>query len=69
MAQSPDVEYETPAPANVDVERTILGALVKDNEIFFDDTVDLQVEDFYLDSHRKIFLCINEILFGMVESG
>jgi replicative DNA helicase len=60
-------EIEASTPANVDAERVILGAIIKDNEVFFDDTLDIQAEDLYLDSHRKIFTCINEILFGMVE--
>ena len=63
----PDIAYETPMPSNIDAERVILGALVKDNEVFFDDTLDLQAEDFYLGSNRKIFMCINDILFGLVE--
>lgn len=67
MTSVPDIEYETPMPSNVDAERVILGALVKDNEVFFDDTLDLQAEDFYLGSNRKIFICINDILFGLVE--
>ena len=67
MASVPDIEYETPLPANVDAERIVLGAFVKDNELFFDDAIDLKSDDFYLDSHRKIFICVNEILFGMVE--
>ncbi len=60
-------QQSDPIPANVDMEKTILGAIIRDNETFFDDTLDIQAEDFYLDSHRKIFTCINEILFGMVD--
>jgi replicative DNA helicase len=66
-AELKDYGIDAPLPANVDAERTILGAIIKDNETFFDDTLDIQAEDFHLESHRKIFLCINEILFGMVE--
>ena len=54
-------------PANIDAEKTILGALIRDNETFFDDALNIQIDDFVLDSHKRIFLCINEILFGMVE--
>ncbi len=67
MGPTQDIIYESPLPSNVDAERVILGALVGNNETFFDDTIDLKAEDFYLDSNRKIFVCINEILFGMVE--
>jgi replicative DNA helicase len=62
-----DREAERPLPANMDAERTILGAILLDNEIFFDDIADLSVEDFALEAHRRTFACINEILFGMIE--
>ena len=67
MANVNDYTLEDILPCNVDAEKTILGAIIKDNETFYDDTIDIQAEDFYLDSHRKIFMCINEVLFGMVE--
>lgn len=54
-------------PANIDAERVVLGAVLLDNESFFDDTVDLLSTDFFLDSHRKIYSAINDILFGMIE--
>lgn len=45
----------------------VLGAVLLDNESFFDDTVDLLSTDFFLDSHRKIYSAINDILLGMIE--
>ena len=54
-------------PANIDAEKTVLGAILLDNEAFFDDTVDLLSTDFFLDSHRKIYSAMNDILFGMIE--
>ena len=54
-------------PASVDGERTILGSILLDNEAFFDDTLDIEASDFSLDSHRRIFLVMSEILFGLVE--
>ena len=54
-------------PASVDAERTILGAILNDNEVFFDELADLNAEDFSLDSNRIIFRTINEIMFGMVD--
>ena len=62
-----DYGIDAPLPANIEAEKTVLGKIIKDNEAFFDDTLDIQSEDFYLESHRKIFTVINEILFGMVE--
>ena len=66
-AEPRDYGIESPLPSNADAERVILGKIITDNEAFFDDTLDIKSEDFYLDSNRKIFTCINEILFGMVE--
>ena len=54
-------------PANIDAEKTILGAILLDNECFYDENLDLEADDFSLDSHRRIYLCMNEIFFGMVQ--
>lgn len=67
MIQDPDYTLDAGLPANVDAERTILGAILLDNEAFFDDSMELTPDDFSLDSHRRIYLVINDILFGMVE--
>jgi replicative DNA helicase len=55
-------------PANVEAERVVLAAILLDNEAFFDDSLDLHSDDFSLDSHRRIYSVMNEILFGLVES-
>ena len=60
-----DLTLDGGLPANVEAERIILGAILLDNEIFFDDSLDLSGEDFSLDSHRRIFLRMSEIMFGM----
>jgi replicative DNA helicase len=60
-------ENDLPIPSSIDSERTILGAILLDNEAFFDDSVDIQADDFFLDSHRRIYLAMNDILFGLVE--
>jgi replicative DNA helicase len=62
-----ELSLDTGLPANVDCERTILGAVLLDNESFFDDSMELSSEDFSLDSHRRIFLRMTEIMMGMVE--
>lgn len=54
-------------PSSIDAERSILGALLLSNEHFYDDCVDLRVDDFSLDSHRKIYGAMNEILCGDME--
>jgi replicative DNA helicase len=56
MSQAPDLTLETGLPANVDAEKTILGAVLLDNAAFAEAAERLQAEDFSLDSHRRIFL-------------
>ena len=62
-----DYGIEDRLPADPSAEATILGAILLDNESFFDDSFDIKSDDFSLDSNRRIFLVMNEILFGMVE--
>ena len=54
-------------PSSIDAEKVVLGAILLDNETFYDSAADLKVDDFYLASHRTIFAVMSEILFGMVE--
>jgi replicative DNA helicase len=61
------VKGDTELPSAVEAEKTILAAILLDNEYFFDDTLDIKANDFSLSSHRTIYLCINDILFGLVE--
>ena len=42
-------------PANVEAERSILGAILLDNRAFYDASEHLRPEDFSLDSHRRIY--------------
>jgi replicative DNA helicase len=42
-------------PANVDAERSILGAILLDNFAYNQAAEHLRVEDFSLDSHRRIY--------------
>lgn len=55
------------APASVDAERTVLGAIFLDNSAFFDDAAVIEADDFSLDSNRRIYQVMTEILFGLVE--
>jgi replicative DNA helicase len=48
-------------PANVDAERTILGAILLDNEAWLEASEFIKAEDFSLDSHRRIFLRMSEL--------
>ena len=47
--------YDDPLPASIDGERTILGAILLDNEAFAQAEEHLRPADFSLDSHRRIF--------------
>src|ERR1700691_3435899 len=42
-------------PANIEAERSILGAILLDNHAFNDAAEHLKPEDFSLDSHRRIY--------------
>jgi replicative DNA helicase len=53
---------EIPLPASVDGERTILGAVLLDNNAFEVAAEKLQAEDFSLDSHRRIFLRMADLM-------
>ncbi len=48
-------------PANVEAERSILGAILLDNRAFNDASEHLRPEDFSLDSHRRIYARMLEL--------
>ena len=52
-------------PANVEAERSILGAILLDNFAYNQAAEHLQAEDFSLDSHRRIYARMKEL----AESG
>lgn len=49
-------------PANIDAERTILGAVLLDNRAFDEASEKLEPDDFAVDSHRRIFLRISGLI-------
>ncbi|HZQ67073.1 MAG TPA: replicative DNA helicase [Terriglobales bacterium] len=49
-------------PANVEAERAILGAILLDNLAFNEAAEHLQAEDFSLDSHRRIYTRMVELM-------
>jgi replicative DNA helicase len=65
MATVPDLTLEAGLPANVDAEKTILGAILLDNAAHAEAAEVLKADDFSLDSHRRIFLRMSEL----VDSG
>ncbi|PYV42369.1 MAG: replicative DNA helicase [Acidobacteria bacterium] len=50
-----DLSLEKTLPNNLDAERWILGAILLDDKALFPVQEILRKEDFYLDSHRKIY--------------
>ena len=62
MATVPDLTLEAGLPANVDAEKTILGAILLDNAAHAEAAEVLKADDFSLDSHRRIFLRMSELI-------
>jgi replicative DNA helicase len=62
MATVPDLTLEAGLPANLDAERTILGAILLDNAAHAEAAEFLKSDDFSLDSHRRIFLRMTELI-------
>lgn len=48
--------------ASIHAERTILGAILLNNENFYDAAQELRADEFYLDSHRRIYACISRLI-------
>ena len=62
MATIPDLRADLGLPANIDAERTILGAILLDNMAHAEAAEKLEPEDFSLDSHRRIYLRMSELM-------
>ncbi len=62
MASIPDLTLDAGLPANLDAEKTILGAILLDNAAHAEASGQLSPDDFSLDSHRRIFLRMGELI-------
>jgi replicative DNA helicase len=62
MATVPDLTLDSGLPANIDAEKTILGAILLDNAAHSEAAEVLEPDDFSLDSHRRIFLRMSELM-------
>ena len=62
MATIPDLTLEAGLPANLDAEKTILGAILLDNAAHAEAAESVKPDDFSLDSHRRIFLRMTELI-------
>jgi replicative DNA helicase len=50
-----DATLEKPLPNNLDAERSVLGAILLDNNALNAAIENLRAEDFFLDQHRRVF--------------
>lgn len=50
-----DVNLDRSLPASLDAERSILGAILLDNDVYPQAAESLRADDFSLDSHRRIY--------------
>jgi replicative DNA helicase len=62
MATIPDLRLDAGLPANVDAEKTILGAILLDNAAHAEAAEKLEAGDFSLESHSRIFLRMTELM-------
>ena len=63
MATLPDItSLDAGLPANIDAEKTILGAILLDNSFHSEAAEKLESDDFSLDSHKRIFLRMSELM-------
>src|ERR1700744_737978 len=63
MATIPNLTgFDSGLPANLDAERTILGAILLDNAAYSEAAEKLDADDFSLDSHRRIFMRMGELI-------
>jgi replicative DNA helicase len=62
MATIPNPAFDTGLPSNVDAEKTILGAILLDNAAHSEAAEKLEADDFSLDSHRRIFHRMSELM-------
>ncbi len=62
MATFPELRLDAGLPANIDAEKTILGAILLDNAAHSEAAEKLEADDFALDSHQRIFLRMSELV-------
>ena len=59
-----DVTLEHQLPHNIEAERSVLGAVLLDNEAFYPAIENVEPTDFYLAGHRKIFARMTVLMEG-----
>ena len=53
---------ERTLPHNIDAEKSVLGAILVNNENYYRVLENLRAEDFYLDAHRVIYRKMMELI-------
>ena len=62
MATIPDLTLDAGLPANIDAEKTILGAILLDNAAHSEAAEKIEAGDFALDSHQRIFQRMTDLM-------
>src|SRR5579863_4346946 len=63
MATIPNLTgFDAGLPANIDAEKTILGAILLDNASHSEASEKIDADDFSLDSHRRIFVRMSDLM-------
>jgi replicative DNA helicase len=60
-AKRPAADYDRLPPQNIEAEQSVLGAVLLDNEAIATVIEHLTPNDFYKDSHKKIFIAMLEL--------
>ncbi|HTP89939.1 MAG TPA: replicative DNA helicase [Bryobacteraceae bacterium] len=58
---APDLALSKGLPSNMDAERFVLGSILLDDSRFIETAGVLEPDDFSLEKHRRIFLCMVEL--------
>ncbi|HEY2931389.1 MAG TPA: replicative DNA helicase [Acidobacteriota bacterium] len=56
-----DITLEKTLPHNLDAERSVLGAILLEDRLYNHAAEFLTRDDFYLDSHKKIYACMEDL--------
>jgi replicative DNA helicase len=62
MATLANLAFDSGLPANVDAEKTILGAILLDNAAHAEAAEKIEAEDFSLDSHQRIYMRMTDLI-------
>ena len=57
-----DLKLDKLPPQNIEAEQSVLGAILLDNNALYSSFELITPEDFYKDSHKKIFIAMTELL-------